>query len=365
MGRRRRRKQSPRDTTIVLLLAASLLAVFYEPMLLAIPAAGVGLYAWLRYRRAQQRKNALLWAGDFDVMSGTQFEEMLCAVFENMGYDVKHTGKTGDFGADIVLRDSSGTRIAVQSKRKSANVGNDAVQQALAGKHHYRADEGWVVTNSRYTDAAKTQARSCGITLVDRDKLLDIITKARSRSAGGPRNPRPQNPRPGGAIPRGSVRGGTGRRGRRSQGPQSERRSRFGMRRGGSPNDIQRMFWGPEKPRKRSSRGHTAGRSADDIKEMFWGPEKPRKKSSRGHTAGRSADDIKEMFWGPEKPRKKSSRGHTAGRSADDIKEMFWGPEKPRKKSSRGHTAGRSADDIKEMFWGPEKPRKKSKTDLW
>ncbi len=279
MGRRGRRKQSPRETAIGLLLVASLLAVFYEPVLLAIPTVGIGLYAWLRYRKARQRKNALLWAGNFDVMSGAQFEEMLCAVFESLGYSAKHTGKTGDFGADILLRDDSGTRIAVQSKRYSTNVGNDAVQQALAGMHHYHADEGWVVTNSHYTNAAKTQARSCGIMLVDRDKLLDLITEARSRSASGPRNPRPQSPRPSETVPRGNVQGGTRRCGWNPQGLRSGRRSQLDRRRGGSLDDIQRMFWGTEKPHKKSSRDSTSENTQANFKEMFWGTEKPHKKS--------------------------------------------------------------------------------------
>ena len=179
MRRRRRYKNNdPQIIGAMLTVACILIVVAIHPALLAIPAAIAGACLWFRHKKGQERKAALLWIGDINSMDGYQFEKMLGAVFERLGYGVKHTGGTGDFGVDLILV-KSGWRIAVQAKRYSSNVGNRAVQEVYTGMAKYKASEGWVVTNSQYTKAARDQAKSCGIVLVDGEQLLDMITKAR------------------------------------------------------------------------------------------------------------------------------------------------------------------------------------------
>ena len=142
-----------------------------------------GLLVWRSQRNKKSRRDALLWAGDIDSMTGAEFEKMLEAVFVTMGYQVSHSGQTGDFGADLIL-DGFGGRIAVQAKRYSGNVGNKAVQEVYGGMAHYGAREGWVANNSYFTKAAQTQAKSCGVKLVDRDMLMNMIVQARKRGSG-------------------------------------------------------------------------------------------------------------------------------------------------------------------------------------
>ena len=129
--------------------------------------------------RREERDMALVRFGAerMDGMTGVQFEQMLRAVFTALGYAVSATPVTGDYGADLIMT-GGGRRIAVQAKRLSQNVGNKAVQEALAGMRHYDADEGWVVTNSSFTRAAVRQARSAGVVLVDRDALVGHIVLA-------------------------------------------------------------------------------------------------------------------------------------------------------------------------------------------
>ena len=123
----------------------------------------------------QSRLRALAAAGniDLDILSGTEFEQWLIASIRQAGIaDAKPTKRTGDQGADIVVR--QGRTIVIQAKCYQQSVGNAAVQEVHAAKVHYAADEAWVVTNSTFTRSARELATSTGVRLVDRSTLRDI-----------------------------------------------------------------------------------------------------------------------------------------------------------------------------------------------
>src|SRR5262249_53972727 len=103
----------------------------------------------------------------FDTMSGIQFEAWLIEEIKQAGIaTVLPTRRTGDQGADVIVQ-HRGVTIVVQAKCYQHSVGNDAVQQAHAAKAHYAADHAWVVTNARFTPAARRLANSTGVRLVD------------------------------------------------------------------------------------------------------------------------------------------------------------------------------------------------------
>jgi len=107
-----------------------------------------------------------------DRMTGEEFEEYLAILYRKHGFEVKMTPKTCDFGADLLLKDKkSGKKICVQAKRYRGLVGEAAVQQTLSGREYYSCDAAMIITNSHYTDAAKSLARKCGIKMIDRFKL--------------------------------------------------------------------------------------------------------------------------------------------------------------------------------------------------
>ena len=56
-------------------------------------------------------------------------------------------------------------------------VTNKSVQEVTAAIAHYNADEGMVITNSTFTQAAIDLADSNDITLIDREKLGIWIKK--------------------------------------------------------------------------------------------------------------------------------------------------------------------------------------------
>ncbi|WP_048117056.1 restriction endonuclease [Methanosarcina barkeri] len=97
-----------------------------------------------------------------DVMEGEYFENFLKSVFENLGYSVKGTKRTGDQGADLILSKDM-IKIAVQVKRYSSKVSNKAVQEVVASKVLYKCTEGLVVTNNYFTNSAIELAKANSI----------------------------------------------------------------------------------------------------------------------------------------------------------------------------------------------------------
>jgi restriction system protein len=93
---------------------------------------------------------------DIDKMDGIQFEHYLKELFKSQGYVVAVIQASGDFGADLILKNNE-KKIAVQAKRYSKNVGIKAVQEVSAAVKYYNSDEGWVVSNSFfYTSSHQT-----------------------------------------------------------------------------------------------------------------------------------------------------------------------------------------------------------------
>ncbi len=109
-----------------------------------------------------------------DAMSGFEFEDFLAKLFRTVGYDVQLTKRTADQGADLFV-EKFGKKTVIQAKNYSENVGNAAVQQALAAKAFYSCDHAMVVTNSYFTPSAKALAEASGVALVDRRELQSYL----------------------------------------------------------------------------------------------------------------------------------------------------------------------------------------------
>lgn len=107
-------------------------------------------------------------------ITGVDFENVLKLVYEYLGYDVETTKTSGDQGADLVIV-KDGKRTVVQAKYYSGSVGNKAVQEVVAAMKMYDAQNGVVVTNSRFTRQAITLAVANNIELIDGDKLKEMI----------------------------------------------------------------------------------------------------------------------------------------------------------------------------------------------
>ncbi|NHM27696.1 restriction endonuclease [Desulfofundulus sp. TPOSR] len=125
-----------------------------------------------------------------DQMRGQDFERFLDLMFRRLGYKTILTPELKDHGADVILIDSNGRKIAVQAKklRYSKNrVGVKALGELYRGMKWYGCDGGIVITNQYFTDQAIEEARKFGIALWDRPQIIKLIKETHSRSgvAGG------------------------------------------------------------------------------------------------------------------------------------------------------------------------------------
>ncbi|MGC8461995.1 MAG: restriction endonuclease [Candidatus Dormibacteria bacterium] len=161
-----------------LLILASLLLIFFSLhgsrilLLAGICTLALGSTGTVGLTRIALRGRTSRSAiQNVDTMSGEQFEIFLIGLFRSHGYAVRHTGRLGDFGGDLLLR-KSGEVTVVQAKRYSGYVGLNAIQEVLGAKGYYHATSALVVTNSTFSRQARTLARANNVELWDRTRLL-------------------------------------------------------------------------------------------------------------------------------------------------------------------------------------------------
>jgi len=114
----------------------------------------------------------------FAEISPIDFEKFIGDLFRKMGYQVYHTPATGDYGADLVVKDANNI-IVVQVKKYNPNnrIGAQIVQQTLGSMWKYNANKAIIVTTSYFTQRAREQARNAPIELWNRDILYGLIDK--------------------------------------------------------------------------------------------------------------------------------------------------------------------------------------------
>lgn len=86
------------------------------------------------------------------------------------------TPVTGDYGADLILNNGS-ERIIVQAKRYSQTVGVKSVQEVASAVPFYGGTAEMVITNVYFSPNAITLAQRVGITLWDRSRLIQELSR--------------------------------------------------------------------------------------------------------------------------------------------------------------------------------------------
>lgn len=109
-----------------------------------------------------------------DIMSGEEFEQFLKRIFIFKGYSVSDTPRSGDYGADLLIK-KDGRLTVVQAKRYTGNVGAKALQEIYSARAHYSADNMMVVTTANFTKQAQAMAAEQEIDLVDRAELIALM----------------------------------------------------------------------------------------------------------------------------------------------------------------------------------------------
>ena len=177
--RKRTKKKRIRIMPLMMIVIAAALGLYYFGTLEGVIGAICGYFVLLiafkiwrkRVRTARLRKSGIK---EVDVMCGEDFERFLGDLFKRRGFKVSYTATSGDYGADLILKDGPDI-IVVQAKRYSNTVGVKAVQEIVSAVRMYNATEAWVVTNNYYTRQAEKLADINDVYLIDRDELIDMI----------------------------------------------------------------------------------------------------------------------------------------------------------------------------------------------
>jgi CxxC-x17-CxxC domain-containing protein len=104
--------------------------------------------------------------------SATDFERLCTALFAAKGYKARRVGGQADGGIDLVATSDTG-KVIVQCKRYSSKpVGVKVVRELLGVLVAEKAEQGFVITTSRFTKEAADFARSQPITLMDGDAFV-------------------------------------------------------------------------------------------------------------------------------------------------------------------------------------------------
>jgi restriction system protein len=114
-------------------------------------------------------------------MSPQEFEHYCAAVLQERRWKTRVTRMSGDQGVDIVA-EKRGLRIAIQCKKYSKPVGNQAVQEVVAAMAHVGAQRGVVVTTLGYTPAAERLAASNRVLLLlhsDLGRIDKLLSRSR------------------------------------------------------------------------------------------------------------------------------------------------------------------------------------------
>jgi len=113
--------------------------------------------------------------GEIDNMSGTHFEYFIGNHFQYKGYQVRHTKKSKDKGADLIISNEKGKTL-VQCKRWNKKVGIKAVQEAHTARDYYNIKNAMVITNSFFSDDAIKVANKINVELWDRSRLINELS---------------------------------------------------------------------------------------------------------------------------------------------------------------------------------------------
>lgn len=129
-----------------------------------------------RYLKGDFEKEKIELSGKYtlnNITTGTQFELYLVNLFKDLGYKVKHNGKSGDQGADLILKKEDYV-YAVQAKYYTGKLSNTPVQEIAGALKFYNANQGVVVTNSEFTPGAEELAKANNVILIDGKDLKKL-----------------------------------------------------------------------------------------------------------------------------------------------------------------------------------------------
>lgn len=115
-----------------------------------------------------------------DALTPIAFERYCANRLTSSGWKCELTKASGDQGVDVIARLNSFV-VAIQCKKYSSPVGNNAVQEVYAAKAHVRATHAAVVTNATFTRSAIELAGSTDVLLLHHSDLPGLQSMVTGR----------------------------------------------------------------------------------------------------------------------------------------------------------------------------------------
>jgi hypothetical protein len=111
---------------------------------------------------------------------GLKFEQYCHRLVEAMGYEVEHSGQSGDRGVDLkaVRQQPIGSHTLVIQCKHQESVSADVVIQTLGMVSASNANQSVVITTGSFTaDAKKFAEENSAVEIIDRDKLAELVNQ--------------------------------------------------------------------------------------------------------------------------------------------------------------------------------------------
>ena len=112
---------------------------------------------------------------DMQLLSPSEFEELVARIYRDQGNRVEVVGSTGDHGVDLIVHTRSGETVLVQCKKYRGKVGEPIVRDFYGVLTASQADAGAIVTCGQITPQARLWAEGKSIYLYDGIAFLKII----------------------------------------------------------------------------------------------------------------------------------------------------------------------------------------------
>lgn len=116
---------------------------------------------------------------DIDAMNGYEFEDYICQLYQELGYEVEHTPYSGDGGKDAVLK-KDGEIYLVECKHyvSGAEIGERDLRIFDSAMHDYNAKKGFYINLGRFRKGTDAFAKNHNIELIGRKELQILIEQA-------------------------------------------------------------------------------------------------------------------------------------------------------------------------------------------
>jgi restriction system protein len=109
-------------------------------------------------------------------LPSTRFEDMIALLFTRLGYDVKQTPYSNDFGRDAIMT-KDGKKYLLECKRytRKGMSGRPPLQKLHSAMVTDKADGGFFVTSGGFSEPGKRFAKENNITLIDAEALTRLM----------------------------------------------------------------------------------------------------------------------------------------------------------------------------------------------